>query len=348
MGGGRDPPAEPLVSQAPQVAVELLRQAVASAPVGSAHHEFLVGRLADALYRVGDATEAEPVANRALADAVEPDLLVDLHWTLAQCRMRVGQFAESLATLNRALASPGISAGHRARLLVLAARTHSNLGEVEKAGQVAATALAAASDVGDNWAMGWALHVLTIVTTDQGQLIDALPLFDRALSVTQADPSLTDLRLLLQINKAVILGDLDRYEDAFAAAQQARRLADQAGTVIRLVQAHSALGQLLYDTGRWDDAMAEVETLHKDLKEPIAASCDLGIAAVICFHRGEIAAARSYLAAAAPHAERIGNRLISPLALARSLDCEHADALPEALAVLTSGFAGNNEELDEV
>ena len=112
--------------------------------------------------------------------------------------------------------------------------------------------------------------------------------------------------------------------------------------MIRLVQAHSALGQLLFDTGRWDDALAEVEILHEDLKEPIAACSDLGIAAVICFHRGEITAARRHLAAAAPHAERIGNRVIGPLALARSLDREHAGALPEALAVLTAGFAGQH------
>jgi predicted ATPase len=115
--------AEPLIGQAPQVAVELLRQAVASSPVGSARHELLVGRLADALYRVGDTAEAEQVANQALTHAAEPDLIVDLHWTLAQCRMRVGRSAESLAMLNRALDSPGISARHRARLLVLAART---------------------------------------------------------------------------------------------------------------------------------------------------------------------------------------------------------------------------------
>ena len=117
---------------------------------------------------------------------------------------------------------------------------------------------------------------------------------------------------------------------------------------IRLAQAHSALGQLLFDTGRWDEAMAEVEVLHEDLKEPAAACSDLGIAAVICFHRGEIAAARGHLAAAAPHAERIGNRVIGPLALARSLDREQAGALPEALAALTAGFADNTEELEEI
>jgi DNA-binding CsgD family transcriptional regulator len=340
--------AELLVGQAPRVAAELLRQAVASSPAGSAQHDCLVGRLADALYRVGDTAEAEQVANSALAHAVEPDLLVDLHWTLAQCGMQAGRSAESLASLNRALAAPGISARHRARLLVLAARTHNNLGEVEKAGRVAADALATASQTGDNWAIGWALHVLTIVTAVQGQMADALPLFDRALTVTQTDPALTDLRLLLQINKAITLGGLDRYEEAFAAARQARHLAHQSGTVVRLAQAHGALGQLLFDTGRWDDALAEVEVLHDDLKEPAAACSDLGIAAVICFHRGEMTAARRHLAAAVPHARRIGNRVVGPLALARSQDCEHADALPEALAVLTAEFADSTEELEEI
>jgi DNA-binding CsgD family transcriptional regulator/tetratricopeptide (TPR) repeat protein len=337
-----------LVGQAPRAAAALLRQAVASSPVGSAQHDRLVGRLADALYRVGDAAEAERVADRALAHAVEPDLVVDLHWTLAQCRMLAGRSAESLATLNRALASPGISARHRARLLVLTARTHSILGQVEMAGRVADAALAAASETGDNWAIGWALHVLTIVTGVQGRLADALPLFDRALAVTHAEPTLTDLRLLLQLNKAVTLGDLDRYDDAFTAARQARQLADRAGTVVRLAQAHSALGQLLFHTGRWDDAIAEVGVLQEDLKEPSTACCDHGVAAMICFHRGEITAARRHLAAAAPHAKRIGNRVVGPLALAQSLDSEHADAPTEALAVLTAEFADNTEELAEI
>src|SRR5215831_4032999 len=340
--------AGPLVGQAPQVAAELLRRAVVSSPAGSAQHDRLAVRLADALYRLGDAAGAEQMANHALAHAVEPDLVGDLHWTLAQCRMRAGRFAECLATLDRVLASPGISARHRARLLVLAARTHSNLGEIEKAGRVAATALAVALEAGDNWAMGWALHVQTLVTSESAQMTDALPLYDRALTVTQGDPALTDLRLLLQINKAVTLAELDRYDEAFAAARQARHAADQAGLVIRLVQAHAALSQLLFDTGRWDDALAEVEVLHEDLKEPIAACCDLGIAAMICFHRGEVTAARRHLAAAVPHAARIGNRVIGPLALARSLDREQAGALPEALAVLTRGFTDNTEELDEI
>ncbi len=340
--------ADALVGQAPGVAAELLTRAVASSPAGSAQHGWLASRLADALYRIGDRAAAEQVVNRELEQTYEPDVLVDLHWTLAQCRMLAGLSAESLATLDQALASPGISARHGARLLVLAARTHSYLGDVDKAGRVATSALSAASEAGDNWAMGWALHVLTLVTTVQGRMSDALPLFDRALAVTQSDPALTDLRLLLQINKAVTLGYLDQYEQAFTAAGQARHLADQVGTTFRLAQAHGALGQLLFETGRWDDALAEIAIVPEDLKEPAAACGELGIAAVICFHRGEIGAARRHLEAAVPHAKRIGHRLITPFALARSLDCEHEGALPEALAALTGAFGGNTEELEEI
>jgi DNA-binding NarL/FixJ family response regulator/tetratricopeptide (TPR) repeat protein len=340
--------AEPLVRQAPGVAAELLTRAVASSPAGSAQHGWLASRLADALYRTGDLVEAERVANLALNSATEPDLIVELHWTLAQCRMLAGSSAESLATLDRALAAPGISARHRARLLVLAARTHSYLGEVEQAGLAATSALAAATEAGDNWAMGWALHVLTLVTTVQGRMTDALPLFDRALAVTEADPALTDLRLLLQINKAVTLGCLDQYEPAFAALGQARELAGQVGSAIRLTQAHSALSQLRFETGRWDEALAEVEVLQEDLKEASVACLILGVAAVIRFHRGEVEAARSHLEAAVPHAKRIGHRPIGLLALARSLDCEQADAPQEALTALTAAFDGNTEDLGEV
>jgi DNA-binding CsgD family transcriptional regulator len=340
--------ADVLVAQAPQVASDLLRYAVASCPAGSARHDLLVSRLADALYRVGDAAEAEQVASMALTQPTEPDVLVDLHWTLAQCRLQAGKSEESLDALHRALVAQGITARHRARLLVLAARIHSNLGEVEKAGDTARAALAAAEDAGDVWAMGWALHVLILVTAMQGHHADTLSLFDSALTVTQAEPALTDLRLLLQINKAVTLGDLDRHVEALAAAREARHLASLAGTVVRLTQAHCALGQLLFDAGQWAEALAEVQALDDALKEPGAACIDHSIAAVICFHRGDIAAARGHLTDADPYARRIGSRLIAPLALARSLDREVAADARSALAVLTVGLAGNTEELDEI
>jgi tetratricopeptide (TPR) repeat protein len=346
MLGWLDRTAGPLVGQAPGVVAGLLARAVAGSAAGS-RRDRLAAQLADALYRIGDRPQAEQVASQALAQATDPDAVMDLHWTLAQCRMMVGSSVKSLATLDQALAAPGLSARHRARLTVLAARTHCALGEAARAGQVAASALETATEAGDSWAMAWALHVLTLVTAMQGRQANALPLFERALAVTESDPALTDLRLLLQLNQAVALGNLDRYDEALALTGRARKLASQVGTTVRLAQARSAAGQLLFETGRWDDALAEVTALDAELREPGVICCDLGIAAVICFHRGETGAARQHLATAVPYAKLIG-RLIGPLALARSLDREQDGALPAALAVLTGALGSDIEELEEV
>jgi len=340
--------AESLVGQAPGVAAELLGQAVAGIPAGSFRYGWLASRLADALYRTGDRAVAEQVAARALSFATDPELLVDLHWTLAQCRMVAGKSEESFATLRKALNAPGINLKHRGRLLVLAARTHLYFGDIEAADAEADNALAAATQAGDAWATGWALHVLAISATIQGDLTDALPLYDRGLAVTETDPALTDLGLLLEINKAVALCNLNQYDEALATAGRAQQLADRVGTTMRLAQAHGALGQTLYEIGRWDDALAELSTIPVDLKEPGAACGELAITATIGFHRNDLQAARRRLSAAEPLAERVGQRAIPALLLARSLDYEHAGAASEAFAVLKAVFADSQDDIGEI
>jgi DNA-binding CsgD family transcriptional regulator/tetratricopeptide (TPR) repeat protein len=339
--------ADSLVGQAPGVAAELLARAVDSIPAGSGTHGWLAGRLADALYRTGDLAAAERVAERALGHAADPELIVDLHWTLTQCRIMSGSAAESFAALDRALGTPGLSAKQRARLFVLGARTYLHVGDIDAAGREADGALAAVQEADDPWSKGWALNVLAIMAAVRGKLADALPLYDQGLAVTETDPALTDLGLLLLVNKAVTLCNLNRYDEALTTAERARQLADQVGTAIRLAQAHGVLGQLFFETGRWDDALAEIETVPTDLKEPGAACGELGTLAVISFHRNEAASAREHLSATEPHAGRVGQRSITPLILARSLDREQAGDLPAALTVLTAEFDGNPDDLGE-
>ena len=337
--------ADSLVGQAPGVASELLGQAVAGIPAGSVEHGWLASRLADALYRTGDRSEAERVAERALGHASDPDLLVDLHWTLAQCRMLAAKSDESFSTLHQALDAPGITPKHRGRLLVLAARTYLYFGDVEAAGQEAGRALASAEEADDTWAIGWALHVLATMAIIRGDLTDVLPLYDRALAVAETDPTLRDLGILLLINKSASLCNLDLYDEALVAAEQARQQADQVGTAMRLAQAHGLLGQALSEMGRWDEAMSEIAAVPEDLKEPIAACCERGIAAVIGFHRNQPEVARRHLTTAEQYAKRSGHRTIPPLLLAQSLDLEQTGALSDALAVLTTVFDANPDDL---
>jgi DNA-binding CsgD family transcriptional regulator len=340
--------ADSLVGQAPAVAAELLAQAVGGVPAGSVKHGWLASRLADALYRTGDPVDAEQVVQRALAYATDPDLLVDLYWTLTQCRILSGSGAESIATLEEALAAPGVTPKHRARLLVLAARTHLFLGDADAAQRDADKAFTSATEATDTWATGWALHVLASIATVRGELIEALPLYNRALAVTETDPALHDLALLLQINKTIALGSMDRWDEALTTAGRARQLANQVGTSLRLAQAQCILSQVLREIGRWDDALTEISVVPEDLKDSLIVCCELGIAAEVAFHRNDPEAARRYLATAEPHRQRIECRSIVALELARSLEREHKGELGEALAILTSAIDGNPDDLGEI
>jgi ATP/maltotriose-dependent transcriptional regulator MalT len=337
-----------LVGQAPHVAIPLLRWAMSGIPAGVAPHADLACRLADALYRVGEPDAAAEVATAALGHATRPDLLVDLHWTLTQCRASYGRSEESLRALNLALETPGIQPRHRARLLVLAARAYRALGRMERATQVAERALDAAKDSSDRWAMGWALNILTILYSTRGESTKALPLFDQALAVSEGDPTLADLHLLLRINQAVTLGELDRYDDAINAVEQVRQLAGDTGNVVRLTQAQSALGELLFDVGRWDDALAEIEVALGSSKDPAVECSQHSVAATIQLHRGDAGVSERHLAEAAEFAARMGNRVITARSLATSLRHEQAEAPSEALAVLMEALSDNVEEREEM
>lgn len=311
-----------LVAHAPKAAVRLLGRVVEAEAAGPVRH-LLLAQLAEARYRVGDPAGAEAAALAGL----EHGALVDLHWTLAQCRSLTGRSAETPAEVERALRAPDWTEADRARLLVLAARAHWNLGALDDAERLAEVALAA----GDRQARSWALHVRSIVSMARGDMAEALPLFDRALAVAMGDPTTSDLRLLVQVNKAVTLGELDRGEEAVAAAREVRQVADRAGNVVRLAQAQSALGQLLFDAGQWDEALVEVDLLPDELKHPMVSRCDHGVAALIALHRGDAVAARRHLDAGGPNDEGLP---VGSLALATSLALEQ-DGQPErALEVL--------------
>ncbi|MEU4448249.1 AAA family ATPase [Actinosynnema sp. NPDC050801] len=320
-----------LVAHAPEAAVDLFGRVVV-APNAGARRGVLLAHLAEARFRLGDHHGAEAVALAGL----EHGTLVDLHWTLAQCRSMTGRSADTLVEVDRALAAPDLTSSDRARLLVLAARAHWDVGELDDAERLARAALVD----GDRWATSWALHVRTIVAMVRGQMAEALPLFDRALAVAMGEPATSDLRLLLQINQAVTLGELDRGAEAIASAQVVRHAADQVGNLVRLAQAQSALGQLLLDAGRWDEALVDVDLLADDLKHPMVSRCDHGVAALIHLHRGDAAGARRHLGPVVDSvdgdaAPRLEGHVIGPLALAVSLELEQAGRVREAWSVLT-------------
>jgi ATP/maltotriose-dependent transcriptional regulator MalT len=338
-----------LVGQAPKVAIPMLRWALNGTPSGAASHDVIACRLADALVRVGDPAGAAEVAAAALIHVKLPDLLVDLHWTLVTCNAVIGKHSDSLGPLERALGAPGIRARHRGRLLVLMARAHRALGDVDTAAEVAEEALLTATEAGDPWGMGWALLVQTILHGMRGDTELALPLYERALAVAEQDPALADLRLILQINQAVALGMMDRYDEAIKVAQQVRHSATRVGNVFRLAQAQSALGELLFDSGKWDEALIEINLSLGVSKNPVVDCAQHGLAATIRLHRGDADSERN-LAQAAQFNDLVGDRICRAYAMAMSLKLERSAEPAAALAVLLDGMADvqDNEESIEL
>ena len=340
--------ADPLIGQAPRVAAELLSRAVARSPAGSAQHDWLASRLADALYRIGDRQRPNRWRTAPLSTPPSPIVLVDLHWTLAQCRMRAGESAESLAS-----AGPGAGLardlGPAPRPAARARRADAQLPRRGREGRPGRRHCAGGG-VGGGRQLGHGLGAARAGAGDRGagaydrRAAAIRPGADRDRGRSGADrpaAAAADQQGRRAGQSRPVRGGTDRGR-AGTAARRARS-ARRSGWRRRTAPWASCSSR----TGRWDDALAEVESLPENLKEPAAACIDLGIAAVISFHRGETGAARRHLAAAVPHATRIGHRLIGRLAVARSLDREQDGALPEALAALTEAFDDSTEQLEE-
>lgn len=218
------------------------------------------------------------------------------------------------------------------------ARAHRALGQIDAAAEVAQRALSTATEAGDPWGMGWSLFVQTILHGMRGETVLALPLYERALAVTEQDPGLADLRLLLQINQAVALGVMDRYDEAIRVARTVRHTADRVGNLFRLAQAQSALGELLFDNGKWDDALVEIELSLGVSKNPVVDCAQHGLAATIRLHRGDPDSER-HLSAAAQFNDLTGDRICRAYAMAKSLKLEREESFDAALAVLLDGMS---------
>jgi hypothetical protein len=123
----------------------------------------------------------------------------------------------------------------------------------DDAAEWAAAARWRAAEIHDDWTVGWALHVLTLVAMTREKMDEALRLFDRALlSLGRSGPDGPTTAAAAQ--QAVALSEM--------IATMPRRRPGGAAPVdprwqrVRLTQAHATLGRHLLATGQWDDALS--------------------------------------------------------------------------------------------
>jgi DNA-binding CsgD family transcriptional regulator len=331
-----------LVHRAPQAAAELLGQAVAGLAAGDPHREVLMEHLAGVLFLLARDERAEPAARELLAHSGDPRRRARMAWTLAYTLLRTGRAGEALEMVGEALADPEMPQAWRARLRSVNALLLLTESRYDAAGTEAAAALADAERTGDRFAAGWALQVQSrlqfVVADDHANFLE---LTKRALTVIGDDPETADLRLLMLHNRLALLGNLDR--DADAEARELLALAERAGTA-RLPTTRLGVAEYLFEAGRWDDALAELEALL----EPGAAVFDFaavggrGLAALIAAHRDDRAGAAAHLRAAQQLPE-LSDRDVAifneSLLQAKAMAAEQDGRPGEATALLAEGLA---------
>jgi DNA-binding CsgD family transcriptional regulator/tetratricopeptide (TPR) repeat protein len=208
------------------------------------------------------------------------------------------------------------------------------LGRRDEMAGIAREALASAEAAGDRLGAGYALHVMFAVSIFERDWPAGLSCVDRALAVIGDDPQAVDLRLMLLKNRATMLSDLARYEEAIAMTEQALAIAERAGAY-RMGYIRTQLAAVYYTAGRWDDALAELETAVA-IAGPGDDLSAYGLAALIAAHRDDWPAAQEHLAAVAdiPTREVIWPHTSFDLLLARAMAAERSGSAAEAMAVL--------------
>jgi DNA-binding CsgD family transcriptional regulator len=164
----------------------------------------------------------------------------------------------------------------------------------------------------------------------------ALNYIDRALAVIGDDPQAIDLRLILMMNRAT-LGGPAHHDDAIRTCEQALAIAEQAGAY-RLSFIRTSLAGIYFTAGRWDDALAELETAMTSTEPNVALTTTRGIAALIAAHRDDWPAADRHLAAVAdiPTREVIWPHSGYDLLLARAMAAVRSGSVAQAMAVLAA------------
>jgi DNA-binding NarL/FixJ family response regulator len=330
-----------LVHRAPQGAAELLGQAVAGLAAGDPQREVLMDHLAGVLFLLARDDQVEPVARELLAQTGDPQRRARMAWTLAYTLLRTRRAGEALEMVGQVLADPEMPQRWQARLRSVTALLLLDETRYGEAGTEAAAALAGADRAGDRFAAGWALHVQSSLQAEGSDYPGAVELIERALAVIGDDPEAADLRLLLLTNRLIWLGYLDRAADA--EARELLVLAQRAGTA-RISMARLSVAWVLYDTGRWDDALAELDALLESGADVLdfAVTGARGLAALIAGHRDDRAGAAAHLRAARELPGLVGRHRLTfsaDLLYARAIAAEQDGRPGEAMGLLAEALA---------
>jgi DNA-binding CsgD family transcriptional regulator len=319
-----------LVARAPRVAADLLRAVIARLDSGDPRRDQLEVSLLTPLFLIGQDADVEQTGRRLMAATTDPDL----GWLVAYSMIRAGRAAEAAAVLREARDAGGAVPARGARLSALNGNVLALLGRIDQAAGEAVAALTDGAD--DPLAQGFARYVLSSLSylgRDSQARLDHL---DRGLTAVGDDTRLTDLRLLMQANRANALADLDRWEESLVAGREAVVLGDRIGG-LRVLWARTMLAITYYIAGQWSDALTEIEPALDSETPGYIGIYAQALAALIAARRGDAADAARHLDAVPDTAgwiKQAGPQALHGPLLSRAVAAEQDGGPGAAIAVL--------------
>jgi len=249
--------AETLTRREPAMAARLFERAVAGPAAGDPRREMFEDLLADAEFRLFHYERAARIAGANAARSTEPDRLGRNTWLLGYSLLRLRRLDELLRMLAAAADRPETTPLWRIRYEALRAMAFANFGRTEEARATAHAALAAGQESGDATAIGYALHVLSVVAAEADQdNAAALKLIERALTVARTDQELADLRVMLWTHRFGIGAELgSKITELMDWARQMLVTAQSTGTP-RLGRLRLHVAEVAFELGLWDEAEA--------------------------------------------------------------------------------------------
>ena len=332
--------AAPVLSQrAPRVSVDLLVRAREGLVPQDCRRELLDAELATANLLLGNNEEAVRLARSALTFTRDPALAGQVAWTLTYALPRLGRVAEAIEVTDKALARSELPAVWAARLRACKGMSLLALGRYDEARSEAEQAEAAGNLAGDRLAIGYSLYTIAEVEIHQRRdAIAAKVAYERALAMFADDPEATDLVLLLMANLGGALSGLGMPDAADRVFAAVAAMLDR-GTEPRQAQVRVLSAVYAFYRGRWDDALAEVETAERLPLEATYRQYLSGVVAQVAVHRDNRAAADSSLRGAenvrlADYDYRLLIEfLLVAWALAAERDARPAEALARFVAI---------------
>jgi DNA-binding SARP family transcriptional activator len=290
-----------LIHRAPQVAVDLLAQALQTASGRDSRRAEICAHMSTACLRLGRDAEAERHARAALLSLDDPWHIAEMRWTRAYIAYRASRVQAAELELTRALEDEALPDTWRARhLALLSLVQRACVGDLAVAESSAEEAVVLGEQVSDSFAVAQALEVRWQVAAVERRYEDALNHLDQALEAIGDDHTLTDLRLVVLDNRLFTLQCLDRLDDAtetLAAAVDVAEHHDAPSAAVHISAAvhHFWLGQWDAATTGLERAWRDAQTTGFGLREGGPVLLMHGVASLIAAHRSDEAGMRRHL-----------------------------------------------------